>query len=43
MSKKDTATLLSILEAADKILNYVEGLRSAVEYHENSVVFDANR
>lgn len=41
MSRKDTATLLSILEAADKILNYVKGLRSAAEYHDNSVVFDA--
>lgn len=41
MSKKDLPTLLSILEAADKILKYVEGLHSADQFHDNALVFDA--
>ena len=41
MSKKDKANLLSILDATDKILKYVQGTNSAEDYYQNSLVFDA--
>ena len=41
MSKKDKANLLSILDAIDKILNYIKGITSAAQFYRSPLVFDA--
>lgn len=41
MSNKDKANLLSMVEAVEKILEYIHGITSAKKYYRNRVVFDA--
>jgi len=41
MPEKDTANLLAMLDAIEKVLRYVEGLTSADQYYHNPLVFDA--
>lgn len=41
MSNKGKGSLLSILDAIDKNLSYVQGMTSLEQYHRNSLVVDA--
>lgn len=41
MSSKDKATLLSMLDAVEKIQKYIQGISSAREYYQADLVFDA--
>ena len=41
MPNKDSANLLAILDAVEKILQYIQGITSAAEYYRNPMIFDA--
>lgn len=41
MWNKDRANLLAILDAIEKIQDYLHDIHSAEEYHQSSMVFDA--
>lgn len=41
MYKKDKATLLAILEAIEKILEFTQSINSADDYYHNRMIFDA--
>lgn len=41
MPNKDLANLLAILDAVEKILQYIQGITCAGEYYRNPMIFDA--
>lgn len=41
LSEKDRANLGAILDSANKIKNFVRGIKSADEFYENEMAFDA--
>jgi uncharacterized protein with HEPN domain len=41
MSEKDLTALLNIIDSANKIRNYIKGIKSADEFFEDEKSFDA--